>query len=225
MRETAYIEDGEIYKTEKAGTLWEDISWSSIKKEGEVSLENGKKPEKLLERIIKSSTEEKDLVLDFFGGSGTTAAVAHKLNRQYITIEQMEYIEDIIVQRLNNVVQGDPTGVSKIVDWQGGGSFVYCELKNDAQEFKNQVHVATTAEQLVELLNFAKQSSFLSYRMDPKKLRENEFKQLSLAEQKQILFEIVDNNNLYVNYSDIDDISNGISDADKKLNHEFYGGE
>ena len=61
--------------------------------------------------------------------------------------------------------------------------------------------------------------------IDPKKLRENEFKQLSLAEQKQILLEIVDNNNLYVNYSDIDDVSYNISDAEKRMNHEFYGGE
>lgn len=69
------------------------------------------------------------------------------------------------------------------------------------------------------------QSSFLSYRIDSKKLRENEFQQLSLAEQKQILLEILDNNNLYVNYSDIDDINNGVTDADKKINREFYGGE
>ena len=183
------------------------------------------KPEALIKRIIEISTEEGDLVLDFFMGSATTQAVAHKMNRQYIGIEQMDYIETVAVERLKKVINGEQGGISKDVDWQGGGSFVYCELKNDAQEFKNQVQAATSAEQLVELLNFAKQSSFLSYRIDPKKIRENEFKQLSLAEQKQTLLEIVDNNNLYVNYSDIDDISNGISDADKKLNHEFYGGE
>ena len=74
-------------------------------------------------------------------------------------------------------------------------------------------------------MNLAKQSSFLSYRVDPKKLKEIEFKQLSLAEQKQILSEIIDNNNLYVNYSDIDDVSYNISDAEKRMNHEFYGGE
>jgi len=108
---------------------------------------------------------------------------------------------------------------------QCGGSFVYCELKNDAQEFKSEIQEATSTEELTELLNLAKQSSFLSYRVDPKKLKETEFKQLSLAEQKQILSEIIDNNNLYVNLSDIDDVSNGISDADKILNREFYGGE
>lgn len=183
------------------------------------------KPEKLIQRIIQLGSDEGDLVLDFFMGSATTQAVAHKMNRQYIGIEQMDYIETVAVERLKKVINGEQGGVSKDVDWQGGGSFVYCELKNDAQEFKAKIQEASSTEELTELLKFAKQSSFLSYRIDPKKLRENEFKQLSLAEQKQILSEIVDNNNLYVNYSDIDDISNEISDADKKLNHEFYGGE
>ena len=183
------------------------------------------KPEKLIQRIIQLGSDEGDLVLDFFMGSATTQAVAHKMNRQYIGIEQMDYIETVAVERLKKVIAGEQGGISKDVDWQGGGSFVYCELKNDAQEFKAKIQEASSTEELTELLKFAKQSSFLSYRIDPKKLRENEFKQLSLAEQKQILSEIVDNNNLYVNYSDIDDISNEISDADKKLNHEFYGGE
>lgn len=183
------------------------------------------KPEKLIQRIIQLGSDEGDIILDFFMGSATTQAVANKMNRHYIGIEQMDYIETVAVERLKKVIAGEQGGISKDVDWQGGGSFVYCELKNDAQEFKNQVHDAVTSEQLIELLKVAKQSSFLSYRVDPKKLRENEFKQLSLAEQKQTLLDIVDNNNLYVNYSDIDDISNGISDADKKLNREFYGGE
>lgn len=198
---------------------------TEIKKLFDDKLFSTPKPEKLVQYLLNIATFEGDIVLDFFMGSGTTAAVAHKMNRQYVGIEQMDYIETVAVERLKKVIAGEQGGISKDVDWQGGGSFVYCELKNDAQEFKNQVQAATSAEQLVVLLNFAKQSSFLSYRIDSKKLRENEFKQLSLAEQKQILSEIVDNNNLYVNYSDIDDINNGISDADKKLNHEFYGGE
>lgn len=183
------------------------------------------KPEKLIQRIIHLGSGEGDLVLDFFMGSATTQAVAHKMNRKYIGIEQMDYIETVAVERLKKVIAGEQGGISKDVDWQGGGSFVYCELKNDAQEFKSKIQEAGSTEELTELLKLAKQSSFLSYRIDPKKLRENEFKELSLAEQKQILSEIVDNNNLYVNYSDIDDISNGISDTDKNLNCEFYGGE
>lgn len=225
LKETSYVENGKVYKTEKAGTLWEDISWSSIKNEGNVVLDNGKKPEKLLQRVIASSTEENDIVLDFFGGSGSTAATAHKMNRQYITIEQMDYVEDKIVTRLRNVIEGDETGISKDVNWQGGGSFVYAELKNDAQDFKELILKATTTEELLESFNKAKTSSFLSYRVDPKKLKEADFRELSLAEQKQVLSELIDNNNLYVNYSDIEDNSFAISPQEKALNRAFYGEE
>lgn len=160
------------------------------------------KPEKLIKDILKISSKENDIVLDFFLGSGTTAAVAHKMNRQYIGIEQMDYIETVAVERLKKVIDGEQGGISKDVDWQGGGSFVYCELKNDAQEFKNSIVDATSTDQLLDLFEQAKKSSFLSYRVDPKKLRKQDFEKLSLAEQKQLLSEIIDDNNLYVNYSD-----------------------
>ena len=183
------------------------------------------KPEKLIKDILQVSSQEGDIVLDFFLGSGTTAAVAHKMNRQYIGIEQMDYIETVSVERLKKVIAGEQGGISKDVNWSGGGSFVYAELKNDAQDFKNKIFEATTTEELLELFELAKKSSFLSYRIDPKKLKKNEFEKFSLAEQKQILSEIIDNNNLYVNYSDIDDNDYQISAEDKKLNHAFYGKE
>ncbi len=183
------------------------------------------KPEKLIADILKISSKENDMVLDFFLGSGTTAAVAHKMKRQYIGIEQMDYIETISIERLKKVVDGDQGGISKDVNWTGGGSFVYCELKNDAQEFKNAIVDATSTVQLLTLFEQAKKSSFLSYRVDPKKLRKQDFEKLSLAEQKQILSEIIDNNNLYVNYSDIDDEDYQVSEQDKKLNRSFYGKE
>ena len=181
------------------------------------------KPEKLIQRIIQIGTNEGDLVLDFFMGSATTQAVAHKMNRQYIGIEQMDYIETVSVERLKKVIDGEQGGISKDVNWQGGGSFVYAELKNDAQDFKERILEATSSEELLELFELAKQSSFLSYRVDPKKLKSPEFLKLSIAEQKQILTEIIDNNNLYVNYSDIDDKEYQVSEQDKKLNREFYG--
>ena len=86
------------------------------------------KPEALLQRIIEISTNENDLVLDFFAGSGTTLAVAHKMKRRYIGIEQMDYIESITKERLKKVIEGEQGGVSKAVGWSGGGSFVYAEL-------------------------------------------------------------------------------------------------
>lgn len=183
------------------------------------------KPEKLIKDILQVSSQEGDIILDFFLGSGTTAAVAHKMNRQYIGIEQMDYIETVSVERLKKVIAGEQGGISKDVNWIGGGSFVYAELKNDAQDFKNAIIEASTTDELLELFELAKKSSFLSYRIDPKKLKKNEFEKLSLAEQKQILSKIIDNNNLYVNYADMDDSDYGISPEDKKLNHAFYGKE
>ena len=88
---------------------------------------NFPKPEKLLEHIIKISTQENDIVLDFFAGSGTTGAVAHKLNRRWIMIEQMDYIESITKERINKVIAGEQGGISKSVNWQGGGEYIYME--------------------------------------------------------------------------------------------------
>lgn len=157
------------------------------------------KPESLIAFFLRAVTKENDLILDFFLGSGTTAAVAHKMNRQYIGIEQMDYIKTVSVERLKKVIDGEQGGISKNVNWHGGGSFVYAELKNDAQDFKDAIVEATSTEQLLELFEIAKKSSFLSYRIDPKKLKSEEFKELSFAEQKQLLAEIIDKNNLYVN--------------------------
>ncbi|HFI0640864.1 TPA: DNA methyltransferase [Streptococcus suis] len=222
------VKDGVV-----AQTLWiyQEVGHNQDAKKEIKSLFDGQaafgtpKPEKLIQRVLQIGSNENDLVLDFFMGSATTQSVAHKMNRQYIGIEQMDYIETVSVERLKKVIAGEKGGISKDVNWSGGGSFVYAELKNDAQDFKNAIFEATTTEELLELFELAKKSSFLSYRIDPKKLKKNEFSQLSLAEQKQILSEIIDNNNLYVNYSDIDDSDYQISAEDRKLNHSFYGKE
>ena len=219
------VKDGVV-----AQTLWtyQEVGHNQDAKKEIKSLFDGQaafgtpKPEKLIQRVLQIGSNENDLVLDFFMGSATTQSVAHKMNRQYIGIEQMDYIETVSVERLKKVIAGEQGGISIDVNWSGGGSFVYAELKNDAQDFKNAIFEVTTTEELLELFELAKKSSFLSYRIDPKKLKKNEFSQLSLAEQKQILSEIIDNNNLYVNYSDIDDSDYQISAEDKKLNHAFY---
>lgn len=88
----------------------------------------GQKSEKLLERIIKAHTDPGELVLDFFGGSGTTAAVAHKLGRRYIVCEQLDGHTDIMLRRLQKVIAGEQSGVSKPNGWKGGGSFLFCQL-------------------------------------------------------------------------------------------------
>ena len=164
-------------------------------------------------------------MLDFFAGSGSTAATAHKLNRKYVTIEQLESQIELIKKRLNNVISGtDEFGISKEMEWQGGGSFVYCELKNDAQDFLNKIETSSTSEELIELLEQVRKSSFLSYRVESKKLHKDEFIKLSLFDQKQLLVELIDQNNLYVNYSDIDDVDNNVIEKEKELNRQFYEG-
>lgn len=217
--------NGEMLPSVQATNIWTDTPYEGIASEGGVVLKGGKKPEKLLKRIIEMGTDsENDIVMDFFLGSGTTCAVAHKLGRRYIGIEQLDYIDELAIPRLESVINGDQSGISRIQGWTGGGSFVYCEIKNDAKEFVNRIEEASDDGELLELFELAKKSSFISYRVDPKKMKSSEFEKLSFAEQKQLLREIIDNNNLYVNYSDIEDQSYGISAEDKVLNRQFYGG-
>lgn len=183
------------------------------------------KRENLLERIIKASCPEGGIVLDYHLGSGTTAAAAHKLNRRYIGIEQMDYITEIIVPRLQNVINGEQQGISKDVGWTGGGSFVYCELSDQASSFSDKIESADTVEKLFVVWQELKESSNLSFKVDPI-LFDNQiesFKALPLEEQKQLLIEMIDKNQLYVNLSDIQDESNNISAKNIEMNNQFYG--
>lgn len=182
------------------------------------------KNELLLQRIIEYSTNDDDIVLDFFLGSGTTAATAHKLNRQYIGIEQMGYIEDVAVERLKKVIEGEQGGISKSVNWQGGGSFVYLELKKYNQTFIEQIEEAKDTDSLLQIWEQMKAKSFLNYNVDIKKQDEHleDFKALSLAEQKQHLCELLDKNQLYVNLSSLNDADFACTEEEKRLNRDFY---
>lgn len=103
-------------------------SFGNCRLEGGVSFRSGKKPEKLLEIIIKHFSNEGDIVLDSFLGSGTTAAVGHKMNRKWIGIELGEHCYTHCLQRLQRVVDGEQSGISNSVNWQGGGGFKFYEL-------------------------------------------------------------------------------------------------
>lgn len=184
----------------------------------------GQKSEKLLQRIIKAHTKPGDIVLDFFGGTGTTAAVAHKMGRHYIVCEQLRKHMDIMTRRLQKVIEGEQSGISKNESWKGGGSFVYCNIKNDANKFREKVQAAD-GEKMDDLLDEVLHSSFLSYRIDAKNhnIKLGDFHKLSLADKKHVLLDLIDNNTLYLNYSEIDDATYKISDEDKKHNKAFYG--
>jgi adenine-specific DNA-methyltransferase len=182
------------------------------------------KPEMLLKRIIEYSTSEGDLVLDFFNGSGTTTAVAHKMKRQWIGVEQLEHGAETFFKRMKKILHGDQTGISKEVNWQGGGDFVYLELMNWNENFVDEIKKAKSGKELHKLWETMKEKAHLSYKVDLAAFDKaaKDFADLSLENQKRFLRECLDNNHLYVNYSEIDDEEYGVSEEDKKLNREFY---
>lgn len=183
------------------------------------------KPENLIKNILEVATEEGDLVLDFFLGSGTTCAVAHKMNRRYIGVDQMDYIERLAVERLKKVIDGDEGGISSDVNWKGGGSFVYCELAKANQNFVDEIQTATTVEEIKDIYSRIIATGFISSKVNPKDIDANaeDFYALSIEEQKRFLMELLDKNLLYVNYCDIDDEEYAISDEDKAFTRSFYG--
>ena len=202
------------------------------------------KPEETLKRVIEISTKPDDIILDFYAGAGTTAAVAHKMNRQWITVEQMDYVEDITVERLKKVIgkkvekedklleeiEYDIGGISKSVSWQGGGDFIYCELMKYNEIFIDKIQYAKTSEELIELWKDIAKNSFLNWYVNSE-TPENaitDFIEIGKSEnglekQKKLLAELLNKNQLYVNLSEIDDEDFAVSKEDKELNRLFYG--
>ena len=209
------------------GSLWSDIKTTGIAPEGGVKLKNGKKPEVLLSRIIEMSSEESDIILDYHLGSGTTAAVAHKMNRQYIGVEQLNYGENDSVVRLQNVINGDSTGISKSVNWQGGGSFIYMELAEKNEKAMQLISACKNYDELVLIFNTLSTKYFLHYNVRindfiNKTCKEEQFKNLSLEKQKEIFCRMLDLNQLYVNCDDRNDKDSGLSEKDIKATENFY---
>lgn len=122
--------EGVLYKKELQGTYWDFVGETkNLTKEGAVAFPNGKKPEKLIHRCIDISTNEGDYVLDSFLGSGTTAAVAHKMGRKWIGIELGEHCYTHCMPRLERIIKGDDkNGITEMVNWNGGGGYKFYEL-------------------------------------------------------------------------------------------------
>lgn len=182
------------------------------------------KPERLIYNLIKISSEEGDLVLDFFMGSGTTAAVAHKMNRQYIGIEQMDYIETVAVERLKKVIDGEQGGISQDVAWSGGGSFIYAELMDKNATFINAVLNSKHSDELKTIFDDMKATLDFDFRVDLQEVDQSIWDE-DFEMQKKILVKIIDKNQLYHNYSEIDDetIKLQLSQSDYDFNKSFYG--
>lgn len=188
------------------------------------------KNEALLGRIIYSATNEGDIVLDFCSGSGTTGATAHKMNRQYIMVEQMEEQVEIIIDRMKNVINGDSKGISKSANWQGGGEFIYCELMKYNEVFIERIQAAKNSKELLRIWKEMAEGTFLNWYVNPEMPEEaiKYFEELGkekngLEKQKRELAKLLDKNQLYVNLSEIDDAQFKVSKEDKALNKAFFG--
>jgi len=220
--------DGELLPGVVLTDLWTDISIEGIAKEGEIKFERGKKPEELVKRIIELSSNKNDIVLDFFAGSGTTAAVAQKLKRQFIAIEQMNYIQDVTLKRLEKVTNGEQGGISKSVNWQGGDSFIYFELAKWNEKAKEEILKCNSLKGLDKLFSKHYGKYFLNYNLKIKEfkekvIKEENFKNLSLDEQKRMFLTMLDLNQMYVQKTEMADEKYRISEEDQKLTNEFYG--
>ncbi len=209
--------------------VWTDIkNFAGFLGAKDIKLDfNTRKPEELIKRILLSSVKIGDIVLDYHLGSGTTCAVAHKMGIQYIGVEQMDYIENIAVERMKKVIDGEQDGISKSVNWQGGGDFIYFELARWNETAKEKILKCKSLKELEVFFDEMYEIYFLNYNLKIKEfkekvLKEENFKNLSLDEQKNIFISMLDNNQMYVNKTEMADKKFGISEKDQKLTSQFY---
>ena len=130
LKDTSEVIDGELFKKDLQGTYWDMNAWmKNLTKEGSVEFGNGKKPEQLIRQIFEMATEPGDWVLDSFLGSGTTAAVATKMDRKWVGIELGNHAYTHCKVRLDRIVNGeDAGGITKAVNWEGGSGYHFYEL-------------------------------------------------------------------------------------------------
>ena len=218
------------YKGQPINSLWTDIYVINPMSNERVDFSSGQKPEALIKRIINMVSQEDELALDFFMGSATTQTVAMKMNRRFIGIEQMDYINEVSVPRLQKVIAGEQGGISKEVNWQGGGSFVYTELMPKNMGYLQDIIHSKTLDELKVVYNRMLEGTDtmkpadISFRADLDKIDWLE----GFNENKRLLIKLLDKNGLYYNYSEIDDanVRELISDEDYRFNKQFYkGGE
>ncbi len=194
-------------------------NWMDLNVAGRVTDFAHEKNEYLLKRIIEWVTNENDIVLDFFLGSGSTAAVSHKLNRRYIGIEQMDYSKINAENRLLRVINGK----SKGIDFDGGSSFVLTQLKYANSDFQRLIENADKSN-IKEISEIIINSMLISYKIDDEAI--SKFKDLIVNEDidavKKGLFDFIDKNNIYVSQSELNNSDFDISEYDKILTQKFY---
>lgn len=222
------IENGQI-----ASDFWDNTYGTNQRSADEIKkLFDGRvfdyaKPEKLVMNLISLTSNKNDIVLDFFLGSGTTTAVAQKMNRQYIGIEQMDYVNDITIERMQKVLCGEQGGISELVEWQGGGAFVYCELAKWNEKAKEEINSCNNLDEIKSLFTDLCDKYYLDYNLKVKEFKnktivEDEFIKLPLEEQKYMFLTMLDLNQLYVQATEMEDSKFDISEEDQSLTRMFY---
>ncbi len=199
-------------------------NWMDISVAGRITKFEHEKNEEILRRIIEWLTNEKDIVLDFFLGSGTTASVAHKLGRQYIGIEQMEYGNQDPIKRLEDVIREDSKGKSS--GWSGGGKFISFELAKLNQKLIEKIHFIKN-ENLDKLYHEICNNKFIKHVLSYSKLVNayEDFHTLNYDQKRAALISMLDMNQIYIPYSEIGDSEYEINEADQKMSHLFYSME
>ena len=199
-------------------------AYNAVDREGTVSFRNGKKPESLIAYLMEIFTRPGDWVLDAFAGSGTTAAVALKLGRHFLCIEQMDYAETLTKERICGVLRGGENDVLPEAGWQGGGSFLYCRLAKLNEALAEEI-AAAGPEDLPDLCRRMVDTGLISSRVTRADLQaaEADLSALSLPDRKRFLLELLDKNQLYVNLCDMEDAEFAVSPEDRAFNHSFYG--
>jgi len=149
--------------------------------------------------------------------------VAHKMERRWIAVEQMGYIQDLTISRLKKVIEGEQGGISKSAGWKGGGSFVYAELAAANSAFADRIGAASDMSELQNIQALMKDKGYLRYNVDMSRFDEQEFAGLPLDAARRVLMDCLDANHFYVNLDSLGDAGFGISQEDAEATRSFYG--
>ncbi|MCU9601756.1 site-specific DNA-methyltransferase [Pallidibacillus thermolactis] len=222
-----YVKERESdYKGEKPKTIWNKSEYtgqtatSDLKKIFNDTVFSYPKSVHLMKDVISITTSKNDIILDFFGGSGTTAQAVLELNaqdggnRKFILCEQMDYVENVTVERIKKVIK-----LKKLKD-----SFIFAEIYKLNQRYVDQILNTNSNEEIQNIIDDIKESAYLDFKINIDKVtnKNSDFASLSLEEKKDILIQALDANQLYLSYSEIDDEQYNVPESVKHFNHSFY---
>ncbi|MCY4576944.1 MAG: site-specific DNA-methyltransferase [Candidatus Kaiserbacteria bacterium] len=182
------------------------------------------KPTRLIKRMLQLATDDNDIILDFFAGSGTTGHATLALNaedggnRKFILCEQIDEHFDICKERLQKVLKQS----GKLLAKPSKEKVIAFELKQYNQIFLDKIKKAKTKRELGEVYKSMQKNAFLQFWFEKKEFEKNGYKKKEVNEQKEELLGILDLNQLYLNYPEMEDVTYKVAKIDQDLTHKFY---